>query len=184
LTLARNHLRKDSTLLANKYERDLNIDDPRFRDDIAAIQSIATSSARNDNGMFEFNFRDERYLPFEGAGAISSWHIKLNRDVRQFNFSTITDVIIHLDYTAREGGELLRSKAIEEFQSRMNALALAEDRRGLYRLFDLRRGYPDKWQKFLRPVNAADDQQLVLDHLTDRLPLYTRSFPSKKDQGD
>jgi hypothetical protein len=30
-------------------------------------QSIATSNAQNDDGMFELNFRDERYLPFEGA---------------------------------------------------------------------------------------------------------------------
>jgi hypothetical protein len=35
------------------------------------MQSIATSHAQNDSGMFELNFRDERYLPFEGAGAIS-----------------------------------------------------------------------------------------------------------------
>jgi hypothetical protein len=33
---------------------------------------IATSTAQNDAGVFEFNFRDERYMPFEGAGAIST----------------------------------------------------------------------------------------------------------------
>jgi hypothetical protein len=27
--------------------------------------------------MFELNFRDERYLPFEGAGAISTWQLEL-----------------------------------------------------------------------------------------------------------
>jgi hypothetical protein len=46
-------------------------DDPRFRDNVGAIQSITTSSAQNDSGLFELNFRDEWYLPFEGAGAIS-----------------------------------------------------------------------------------------------------------------
>jgi hypothetical protein len=45
-------------------------DDPRFRDPGAQepIQSIATSRGRDDAGMFELQFRDERYLPFEGAG--------------------------------------------------------------------------------------------------------------------
>lgn len=86
MTLTNNHLRKEWNLLAKKYVRDLTIDDPRFRDEIAAIQSIATSNAQNDHGMIEFNFRDERYLPFEGAGAISFWHIKLNKDLPQFNF--------------------------------------------------------------------------------------------------
>ena len=180
MTLTSNHLRKDSTLLANQYARDLTIDDPRFRDEIAAIQSIATSNAQNDHGMFELNFRDERYLPFEGAGAISSWHIKLNKDLPQFDFSTISDVIIHLNYTAREGGDLLKSKAVEEFNKKINDLALAENRRGLFRVFDLKREYSDKWYKFLHRANPADDQEFVLDDLPDRLPYFTRSFPTKK----
>ena len=180
LTLIRNHLRKDSTLLANKYERDFNVDDPRFRDDIAAIQSIATSDARNDHGMFELNFRDERYVPFEAAGAISSWHIKLNKDLPQFDFSTISDLIIHLSYTAREGGGLLRSKAVEELNKTMNEIALAENRSGLYRVFDLKREYSAKWSKFLHPANPAEDQALVLDDLPDRLPYFTRQFTTKK----
>ena len=33
--------------------------------------AIATSTAQSDAGVFEFNFRDERYMPFEGAGAVS-----------------------------------------------------------------------------------------------------------------
>jgi hypothetical protein len=180
LTLTSNRLRKDATLLNGVYERDTTNEDLRFRDEIAAIQSIATSSAQNDNGMFELNFRDERYLPFEGAGAISDWHIKLNKDFPQFDFATISDVIIHLNYTAREGGELLRSKAVAEFNKKMNALALAENRSGSFRVFDLKREYPDKWYKFLHPANPADDQQIVLENLSDRLPYFTQQFHTKK----
>jgi peptidoglycan hydrolase-like protein with peptidoglycan-binding domain len=183
LTLVSNHLRTDATLLNGKYERDLSGTDPRFRDEIAAIQSIATSSAQNDHGLFELNFRDERYLPFEGAGAISTWHIKLNKDFPQFDFSTISDLIIHLSYTAREGGELLRLAVVEEFNKKMNTLALAESRQGLFRVFDLKREYPDKWYRFLHPANPGDDQQLVLDHLPDRLPYFTRQFAQKKVHG-
>src|SRR5438270_10703149 len=61
--------------------------------------------------MFELNFRDERYLPFEGAGVISTWRIELPKDCNAFDFETISDVIITLNYTAREGGELLRAAA-------------------------------------------------------------------------
>lgn len=180
LTLVGNKLRTDSTLLAGKFARDLSIDDPRFRDEVAAIQSIATSNGQNDHGVFELNFRDERYLPFEGAGAISTWQIKLNKDFPEFDFSTVSDVVIHLNYTAREGGELLRSKAVEEFNKKMNDMALAESRRGLYRVFDLKREYSDKWYKFLHPANAAIDQEMVLDDLPERLPYFTRLFPTKK----
>jgi hypothetical protein len=181
LTLTSNHLRKDSTLLGGTtYARDLAADDPRFRDEIAAIQSVATSNAQNDRGMFELNFRDERYLPFEGAGAVSTWHIKLNEQFPLIDLSTISDVILHMDYTAREGGDLLRSKAVEEFNKKMNDLALAESRRGLFRMFDLKREYPDKWYRFLHPANPADDQSILLDDLTQRLPYFTGAFPTKK----
>jgi hypothetical protein len=180
LTLTGNRLRKDSTLLAGKYARDLAIDDPRFRDEIGAIQSIATSSAQNDNGLFELRFHDDRYLPFEGCGAISSWHLKLSSPLPQFDYATISDVILHLRYTAREGGDWLGSQAAQELTQSMNALALAEGIRGLYRVFDLKREYPDKWYRFLHPANPADDQQIILDDLTERLPYFTRGFPTKK----
>ena len=180
LTLVSNHLRRDATLLAGKYERDLTIDDPRFRDEIAAVQSVATSGSQNDAGLFELNFRDERYLPFEGAGAICSVRMRLNAAVPQFDLDTISDVIIHMSYTAREGGDLLGSKAREEFEQKLNDMVLAEGRTGLMRVFDLRREYPDKWYQFLHPANPADDQALVLNDLVDRLPYFTRSFPTKK----
>jgi len=182
LTLTSNRLRKDATLRNGAYERDTTNEDLRFRDEIAAIQSIATSNAQSDNGMFELNFHDERYLPFEGAGAISTWHLKLNQDFPQFDVATISDVIIHLNYTAREGGELLRSKVVAEFNKKMNALALAENRSGSFRVFDLKREYPDKWYRFLHPSNLVDDQQIILENLQDRLPFYTRQFTTKKAQ--
>jgi hypothetical protein len=180
LTLTSNHVRTSANLLAGKYERDLAGDDPRFADEVAGIQSIAVSHGQNDSGLFELSFRDERYLPFEGAGAISSWHLKLNPELPQFDYTTISDVVIHLGYSARDGGDLLRSKAIDEAGKKLTDLALAENRKGLFRILDLKREYPDKWYRFLHPANPADDQSLVIDDLPDRLPYFTRGFPTKK----
>lgn len=44
--------------------------------------SVATSTAQNDAGVFEFSFRDERYMPFEGAGAVSTWRLLLPKSFR------------------------------------------------------------------------------------------------------
>ena len=68
--------------------------------EMSIVQSIATSTAKNDSGMFELNFKDDRYLPFEGAGAISNWSLELPT-MSQFEYSTISDVIINISYTAR-----------------------------------------------------------------------------------
>jgi hypothetical protein len=89
-------------------------------------------------------------------------------------------VIIHLNYTAREGGEFLKSKAVAEFNKKMNDLALAENKKGLFRVYDMKQEYSDKWYKFLHPANPTDDQQLVLDDLSDRLPFFTKQFSTKK----
>ncbi|MFT7640974.1 MAG: hypothetical protein ACI9G1_002718 [Pirellulaceae bacterium] len=53
--------------------------------------------------MFVLNFADERYLPFEGTGAISDWELELSESVDQGILNSTTDVIVHLRYTALEG---------------------------------------------------------------------------------
>ena len=83
-------------------------------------QQIAVSREVNDSGMFELNFRDERYLPFEGTGAISSWELRMPKRTNRFDFNTISDVIIHLRYTASSGGdafmdEVMGLKALENY---------------------------------------------------------------------
>jgi hypothetical protein len=85
-----------------------------------------------------------------------------------------------MHYTARDGGKDLRAAAVEDFNTQMNALALAEKRLGLFRVFDLKREYPDEWYRFLHPATAAGDQELKLDDLPDRLPYFTRGFTNKK----
>lgn len=180
LTLSTNSLRTSSELLrGSKYDRDATIDDPRFRDEIVGIQSIATSTAQHDTGLFELNFNDERYLPFEGAGAISTWQLKLNKSFSTFDYSTISDVIIHISYTAREGGDALRAAVLDTFDTRVNAMALAAGRSGLYRLFDLKREFPDQWYQFLNPASSTD-QALALTGLISRLPYFTQGFSQIK----
>ncbi|NEQ66041.1 MAG: hypothetical protein F6K21_11170 [Symploca sp. SIO2D2] len=63
-------------------------------------QQIAISRGVNDNGLFVLNFQDERYLPFEGTGAISDWVLELSENTPQNIIDSITDVIITLSYTA------------------------------------------------------------------------------------
>ena len=65
LTMVSNSVRRAATP-SSPYPRNEG-DDPRFVDNLAAIQSIATSGGQNDSGLFELNFRDDRYLPFEYA---------------------------------------------------------------------------------------------------------------------
>jgi hypothetical protein len=59
----------------------------------------------DNNGLFEMRFDDERYLPFEGTGAVSSWRFELNGKRGSYNIDDLKDVVIVLKYTARQGGD-------------------------------------------------------------------------------
>ena len=87
------------------------IDDPRFTTAYGSIESIVTSTGRDDSGLFEVNLRDDRFLPFEHAGAISRWRLELTGKPDQFDHATISDVILHLRYTARSDDALANPAA-------------------------------------------------------------------------
>lgn len=97
---------RNTAISGKAYLEDTEETDARFSTYIIPINAVAVSSAQNDSGVFELNFKDERYLPFEGAGAISKWRLELPT-IRQYDYRTISDAIIHLKYTASEGGERL-----------------------------------------------------------------------------
>jgi len=171
LTLLRNTIRTTPSLSQHGYARTRDGADPRFRDNVGAIQSITTSHGQSDSGLFELSLRDERYLPFEGAGAVSSWRIQLAKQFQPFDYDTIADVILHLRYTAREGGEALRSQAATELQQAVNETALAENRRGLYRWFSLKHEFPNQWYRFLTDSDAdTGDHVQAFPMTSDRFP--------------
>ncbi|GAA4235106.1 hypothetical protein GCM10022254_41620 [Actinomadura meridiana] len=129
--------------------------DPRFRDYTGPVQSIVTSTGQDDSGLFETNLRDERFLPFEGAGAISEWQLSLPDTFRQFDYESITDVVLHLRYTARDGGDELADHAVAELHDALNTW-LHSGEKSLYRVFSARREFSDQWSRFLAPTGAAD----------------------------
>ena len=149
------------------------IDDTRFRSSNVPVTAIATSSGQNDSGMFEFNFRDERYLPFEGAGAISEWQLELTTDeaLRQFDYDSISDVVMHLSYTARESGGLFKNEAVTYMKDFMaNVADLTEQ--PFRRMFNVKQEFSTAWHRFLYPVNPGDNQELELALTEDHYPFY------------
>lgn len=146
------------SLVSNKYRKNANADnlaatgyledngnDERFIYNVGAIQSIATSNAQNDSGVFELNFRDERYLPFEGCGAVSTWRLELPKEIRQFDYATIADVILHVKYTAREGGSTLRGLAETSLIERLTEIKQQLSQIGLHIALNMKHDLPNEW---------------------------------------
>ncbi len=155
LRLLEHTFRIRPTSAARGYARLTDGDDERFSTVNVPITSIAVSSGQNDSGVFELNFRDERYIPFEGAGAVSKWRIELPSGFRQFNYDTISDVVMHVRYTAVEGGDKLRTSAVANVSDYLeNAVALSSEQ-GLFTMIDLKRDFQGAWRKAFDRTDAA-----------------------------
>jgi hypothetical protein len=146
---------------AHNSDGDLPADDPRFIENNIPVKAIAASSAQNDSGLFELNFRDDRYLPFEGAGAISAWTLELftdpsqadfGRRLRQFDYSTISDAVMHVKYTAREDAGPFKSKAIDNLHTYFSQNGNTTP---TLRLLDLKQEFPSQWHRFVNPANPT-----------------------------
>lgn len=145
-------------------------DDPRFEDDRAYDVAVATSSGVNDSGLFEVNLREESILPGEYKGVISTWQLDLPAEFRPFDYNTISDVILHLRYTARDGGGDLKNAATASLTDALNQIRLMNSSEGLSRLFSLRRDFPMEWHRLTHPANADGDSEVQLRIAKNRFP--------------
>jgi hypothetical protein len=176
LRLLKNNIRINSKLNSTgNYEHENDegiwIDDDRFVSNNVLVKAIATSGAQRDTGMFELNFHDERYLPFEGAGAVSEWQIELTADkaLRQFDYSTLSDVILHINYTARQENGLFKDSAIMHLKNFVQGKDTP-----LVRMFSIKHDFPNEWYRFLHPPVAGASQIISLTLQPDNFPYFTR----------
>lgn len=130
--------------------------------------SIATSTAQNDSGVFHLDFRDERYMPFEGAGAISAWKLSLPKSFRQFDYQTINDVILHISYTAQDDGvfrqQIEGSNAEDESEIRRSLQEWP-----LWRAYSLRQEFSNPYNRLLR---SAVGEPVKVEFSEKRFPLF------------
>jgi hypothetical protein len=180
LRLLKNSVRINTANGDNGYPRNTDddgapADDPRFIENNIPVKAIAASGGQNDSGVFELNFRDERYLPFEGAGAISEWSLELfndqefkdpttnqpdfGRPLRQFDYGSISDAVLHIKYTAREDAGPFKNRAIAHLREYFSQDGATPS----LRLFNLRQEFPTQWHRFLNPADPANGNVFELE---------------------
>ncbi|HEU5101848.1 MAG TPA: hypothetical protein VFU22_22660, partial [Roseiflexaceae bacterium] len=124
-----------------------------IRSDWKASQQIAlshvTDQYEKNNGLFELRFDDERYLPFEGTGAVSTWRLELNGKKGAYNIDDLVDVTITLKYSAEQGGATFATAVKGMLKPYPTA-----------RFFDIAKEFPDEWAAFTE--NGADELTLTL----------------------
>jgi hypothetical protein len=126
------------------------------RSDWRPNQRIALSHVDDrieGNGLHELRFDDERYLPFEGTGAVSTWRLRTTGRIT--DLAGLQDVVVMVRYTADDGGEVFGAAVRGMMKPYAAALFL-----------DVAAEFPDEWAQF----QDSDDTELVL-------PITTAMFP-------
>ncbi len=159
------------------YPERLGENDERFSTMNVPITSIAVSTGQNDDGLFELDFRGDRYMPFEGAGTISRWSIDLPAKFREFDYDSITDVVMQLRYTSLDGGDKLRIAAEGALEDYLKSVESLSQDQGLFGFFDIVHDFPNAWYKANQPPPGATERVVSLEGLLDRLPVFTRRTP-------
>lgn len=176
--LLKSRVRTSPQLSEGKYAEEADGDE-RFQYQLGATEAIVTSSGSNDSGLFETNLRDERLLPFEYRGVVGEWQLELAADPRPFDYDTITDVVLHIRYTARDGGVPLRDAASAHLRAQIAAGAAA----GSTRLLSVRHEFPSEWARLAAaapgPGTAAEPRaKLTLDLRREHYPFFAGDGPS------
>lgn len=97
--------------------------------------------------------------------ADATWNLSLPAQLRSFYYTTISDVILHIRYTARQAGNPLAAQAAKELTTMLDTAGQASQAL----LFCLRYDFPTQWSAF---VNGTGDFTVTLDKQF--FPYYVR----------
>ncbi|MEL7376838.1 MAG: hypothetical protein AAFN65_07765 [Bacteroidota bacterium] len=117
-------------------------------------ESIALTSPTSASGLFELQQESEFLLPFEGLGVDTDWQFLLPKAANSFDFSTIADVLINIDYTAFHS-EDYRRQVVQELDRSISA----------DRPFSFRQEFADQWYDL---HNFEPDSELIVRFQTRR----------------
>ncbi|KAF5544565.1 toxin subunit [Fusarium napiforme] len=157
-----------------------------FRTDHIPISAISICHGSGDAGVFNLSFNGPKYMPFEGAGVISSWNLDLPTEIRKFDYDTISDVVVQIQYTAQEGGSLLRAAANEAVGKTSRAIKNQGTQDGYWAMFDLKNDFSNEWYMLTKRLTTEKKDasgsdtvsQMKLSNIKDRLPFWSRQQAS------
>ncbi len=103
-------------------------------------QSVALTSPREATGLFELDAKPEMLLPFEGLGVDTSWELRMPKASNRFDYTTIADVLLTIEYTA-----------LDSFDYRQQLIPQLDNRVSADRPFSFRHQMADQWYHLHNP---------------------------------
>lgn len=103
-------------------------------------ESVALTSPLNATGLFELEPQSEMLYPFEAIGVDTSWEFRMPKAANLFDYSTIADVLITIEYTA-----------LNSFDYRQQVIPSLPPTLSADRPFTFRHEFADQWYDLHNP---------------------------------
>jgi Tc toxin complex TcA C-terminal TcB-binding domain len=97
-------------------------------------ETVALSSPAGATGLFDLDAQPEMLVPFEHIGVDATWQFSLPKPANPFDYGTIADILLTIDYTALANADY-RAQVVEHLGSTVH----------LERPFSFRNDLPDQW---------------------------------------
>ncbi|GAA3249600.1 neuraminidase-like domain-containing protein [Dactylosporangium siamense] len=152
-----------ATLYSNGISRVITGQDGTFGDIVLRHDPtiVALTSPINASGVFELDTQTEVLLPFESSGVDTTWELQLPPAANPFDFDSIADVLVTVEYTALHD---------ENYRSQVTAKLNTNRERGADRVFSLAQDFPDQWYDLNNTIPAGADRRITV-------PLRDVDFP-------
>jgi hypothetical protein len=118
---------------------------------------VALTSPTNATGIFELDTQSEMLLPFESMGVDTSWELQLPKAANPFDFGTIADVLLTIEYTA-----------LNSFDYRQHLIQGLDRKISSDRSFSFREQFVDAWYDLNNPEAHEEQKQMVVRFETAR----------------
>src|SRR5205823_2646077 len=103
-------------------------------------ETVALTSPMNGTGVFELDAQSEMLLPFESMGVDTTWEFQMPKAGNPFDFNTVMDVLITIEYTA-----------VNNYDYRQQVIQTMDLRVGSERAISIRKELPDLWYALHNP---------------------------------
>ncbi len=105
---------------------------------------VALTSPISATGVFEMDTQSEMLLPFESMGVDTLWEFQMPRAANPFDFRTIADVLVTIEYTA-----------LNSYEYRQQVLKTLDPKLSGERSFSFRNQFADAWYDLHNPEQSA-----------------------------
>ena len=122
-------------------------------------QFVALSSPRDATGLFELQQQPDMLLPFEGLGVATNWEFRMPKAANLFDYRTIADVLITLEYTA-----------LNSFDYYQQVIQTLKPTLSVERPFSFRHQFADQWYDLHNPDQTATPMTVRFKTVRDDFP--------------